>query len=155
MTEPFILVVSAASDQGNDDSSVIHNPAMSSHSPDRIDADWDPSSSVGGQHQQTMASWNQTGYESYPPSLDVTRQLIHLACVSLGCPLNATVFGVILRQKRLRNPRNTFWLGIIVCNVLALSNALVEYAAFAQMDFRACKVFRVTAGIPYTVRVTN
>ena len=69
----------------------------------------------------------------------------------MGFPLNAVVAGVIFRQRRLRNPRNTFWLGIIFCNLLALTNAIVEYVAFELMSPGACAVFRVTAGIPYTV----
>ena len=39
------------------------------------------------------------------------------------------VAGVIIRQRRLRNPRNTFWLGIIFCNLLAFANAVIEYIA--------------------------
>lgn len=61
------------------------------------------------------------------------------------------VASVIFRQRRLRNPRNTFWLGIVFCNLLAQTNALMEYAAFELMNALACAIFRVTAGIPYTV----
>lgn len=65
------------------------------------------------------------------------------------------VASVIFRQRRLRNPRNTFWLGIIFCNLLAQTNAIVEYVAFELLNITACIIFRVTAGIPYTVPQTN
>lgn len=55
----------------------------------------------------------ETGFESYPPDLDGVRQFIHLACAGIGSPLNVMVANVIIRQRRLRNPRNTFWLGVI------------------------------------------
>lgn len=61
------------------------------------------------------------------------------------------VASVIIRQRRLRNPRNTFWLGVIFCNLLAFANAVIEYIAFEQLNVTACLIFRITAGIPYTV----
>ena len=63
------------------------------------------------------------------------------------------VASVIIRQRRLRNPRNTFWLGVIFCNLLAFANALIEYAAYEMLSITACLIFRVTAGIPYTVEI--
>ncbi|XP_046447839.1 rhodopsin-like [Daphnia pulex] len=103
----------------------------------------------------TPSSWNETGYESYPPSLDGIRQFIHLACIWIGSPLNVMVASVIIRQRRLRNPRNTFWLGVIFCNLLAFANAVIEYIAFEQLNVTACLIFRVTAGIPYTLLLVN
>ncbi|XP_032788920.2 ultraviolet-sensitive opsin isoform X2 [Daphnia magna] len=101
------------------------------------------------------SSWNQTGFESYPPDLDGVRQFIHLACAGIGSPLNVMVANVIIRQRRLRNPRNTFWLGVIFCNLLALTNAIIEYVAFELMSAQACIIFRITAGIPYTLILVN
>ena len=48
------------------------------------------------------------------------------------------VASVIIRQRRLRNPRNTFWLGVIFCNLLAFANALIEYAAYEMLSITAC-----------------
>lgn len=100
--------------------------------------------------------WNRTDVPlTYPSTLSLARQTVHLACIGTGYPLNALVLCVIFRQRRLRNPRNTFWLGTIVCNLLALTNAVVEYAAFVQQHGLACSLFSSTAGMPYMVIAWN
>lgn len=100
--------------------------------------------------------WNRTDVPlTYPSTLSLSRQAVHFACIGIGFPLNALVACVIFRQRRLRNPRNTFWLGTIVCNLVALTNAIVEYAAFVSQDPLACFLFSSSAGMPYTVYLTK
>ncbi|XP_045032475.1 olfactory receptor 226 [Daphnia magna] len=88
-----------------------------------------------------------------PVTLSRTETILYLICVSQGLPINLLIGFVIARNRRLHNPRNTFWFGIIVLNILnifmTVLKMLVVYVA-QPGDF-TCLFFSSITGKPYTI----
>jgi hypothetical protein len=61
-----------------------------------------------------------------PVTLSRVETIVHLICLSQGIPINLLIGVVIARNRRLHNPRNTFWLGIIVLNLLTIFMAVLK-----------------------------
>ncbi|KZS06607.1 Uncharacterized protein APZ42_029889, partial [Daphnia magna] len=88
-----------------------------------------------------------------PVTLSRTETILYMICVSQGLPINLLIGFVIARNRRLHNPRNTFWFGIIVLNILnifmTVLKMLVVYVA-QPGDF-TCLLFSSMTGKPYTI----
>ena len=46
--------------------------------------------------------------------------------INKGIPINVIIGVVIIVNRRLHNPRNTFWLGIIALNLLTIFHAILR-----------------------------
>lgn len=83
--------------------------------------------------------------------------ILHLICLSQGLPINLLIGVVIARNRRLHNPRNTFWLGIIALNLLTMFMAVLKLLTvhFAPTDNihvdYTCLIFSFMTGKPYTI----
>ena len=93
-----------------------------------------------------------------PVTLTKAETILHLVCLSQGIPINLLIGIVIVRNRRLHNPRNTFWLGIIALNLLTMFMAVLKLMTvyFAQnKDHKSeeltCLVFSFMTGKPYTI----
>ena len=71
---------------------------------------------------------------------------IHLIGAAFGIRLNVFVGAVLICNPSLYNPRNTIWIGVIVCNILTLVMGLFEVWAIAWGDEEACLIFTVIMG---------
>ncbi len=106
-----------------------------------------------------MQNFSNTG--SFDPVTPVllsrAETILHLICLSQGLPINLLIGLVIVRNRRLHNPRNTFWLGIIVLNLLTMFMAVLKLLTvhFASSDNihvdYSCLVFSFMTGKPYTI----
>ena len=91
-----------------------------------------------------------------PIEFDIVRSVSHILLISVGVPLNLFVAVVILAFKRLHNkPRNVFWLGVTVSNILTLITILIEYLAFQLQNNFICAVFVSITGVAYTCLLFN
>lgn len=81
--------------------------------------------------------------------------IVHLVCICLGIPLNVFVGLVIIRNRRLHNPRNTFWLGSILCHLTALLFALLECLVSRSPSSVPCFMYSTMIGTSYTVLLIN
>ena len=81
--------------------------------------------------------------------------IVHLVCICLGVPLNVFVGWVIIRNRRLHNPRNTFWLGSILCHLTALLFALLECLVSRSPSSVPCFMYSTMIGTSYTMLLIN
>jgi hypothetical protein len=81
--------------------------------------------------------------------------IVHLVCICLGIPLNVFVGLVIIRNRRLHNPRNIFWLGSILCHLTALLFALLECLVSRSPSSVPCFMYSTMIGTSYTVLLIN
>lgn len=91
-----------------------------------------------------------------PVTLSRAETILHLICLSQGVPINLLIGVVIARNRRLHNPRNTFWLGIIFLNLLTMFMAVLKLLTVhtANLDDPTdytCLVFSLMTGKPYTI----
>jgi hypothetical protein len=88
-----------------------------------------------------------------PVTLSRVETIVHLICLSQGIPINLLIGVVIARNRRLHNPRNTFWLGIIVLNLMTMFMAVLKLLVVhvAQTADFSCLVFSFMTGKPYTI----
>ncbi|EFX82082.1 hypothetical protein DAPPUDRAFT_316623 [Daphnia pulex] len=89
-----------------------------------------------------------------PVTLSRVETIVHLICLSQGIPINLLIGVVIARNRRLHNPRNTFWLGIIVLNLLTIFMAVLKLLVVHVADDPAhftCLLFSFMTGKPYTI----
>lgn len=80
-----------------------------------------------------------------------------LTCVSIGLPLNLSIVGLIITQRRLHKPRHVFWLGVTFSCILAQLLSLDELLVFYIFpNYRpACLAFVLLVGIPYANLLLN
>ena len=79
--------------------------------------------------------------------------LVRWATIAIGLPLNILVACVILRNRRLHNPRNAFWLGNIACHLATLSMGLFEAILVMNPQQHPnvfCQIYSLFACSPYT-----
>ena len=80
--------------------------------------------------------------------------LVRWVIIAIGLPLNILVAWVILRNRRLHNPRNAFWLGSIVCHLATLSMGALEAILFMNSQREHpnvfCHIYVLLASSPYT-----
>lgn len=88
-----------------------------------------------------------------PVTLSRVETIVHLICISQGIPINLLIGVVIARNRRLHNPRNTFWLGIIVLNLLTIFMAVLKLLVVHVDDpaHFTCLLFSFMTGKPYTI----
>ena len=90
-----------------------------------------------------------------PVTLSRAETILHLICLSQGVPINVLIGVVIVRNRRLHNPRNTFWLGIILLNLMTMFMAVLKLLAIhvATLDDSdpTCLTFSFLTGKPYTI----
>jgi hypothetical protein len=88
-----------------------------------------------------------------PVTLSRVETIVHLICLSQGIPINLLIGVVIARNRRLHNPRNTFWLGIIVLNLLTIFMAVLKLLVVHVDDpaHFTCLLFSFMTGKPYTI----
>lgn len=100
---------------------------------------------------------NHSGLDVYwsvtPVTVSRVETIIHLICLSQGIPINVLIGVVIARNRRLHNPRNTFWLGIIALNLMTMFMAVLKLLVVhvAQPGDFTCLFFSSTTGKPYTI----
>ena len=73
--------------------------------------------------------------------------------IAIGLPLNILVAWVILRTRKLHNPRNAFWLGNVVCNLVTLLMGAFEatVVTWPQQPLDIfCRIYSLLVGTPYT-----
>lgn len=88
-----------------------------------------------------------------PVTLSRVETIVHLICLSQGIPINLLIGVVIARNRRLHNPRNTFWLGIIALNLMTMFMAVLKLIVVhlgQPADF-TCLIFSFMTGKPYTI----
>ena len=89
-----------------------------------------------------------------PVTLSRNETIVHLICLSHGIPINLLIGIVIARNRRLHNPRNAFWLGIIAFNLMTMLMAvlklIVVHVGPTDHDF-TCLIFSFMTGKPYTI----
>ena len=80
--------------------------------------------------------------------------LVRWAIIAIGLPLNILVAWVILRNHRLHNPRNAFWLGNIVCHLATLSMGIFEAILVMNKPGEHpnifCQIYTLFVDAPYT-----
>ena len=80
--------------------------------------------------------------------------LVRWVAFAIGLPLNILVAWVILRNRRLHNPCNAFWLGNVVCHLATLLMGVLEAILVInppQHPNVFCKMYVLLAGSPYTI----
>ena len=89
--------------------------------------------------------------------LRTIQQVNRFVCGIIGIPLNLLVVAVILRSRQLWTARNIFWLAINFFNTLALTQAIIELAAFylyqrGDDSHRIlCQIYSTIVGGPYVL----
>jgi len=96
----------------------------------------------------------EDGFFLTPVTLSQVETVLIVVLLSQGIPVNVLIAVVITSNRRLHNPRNTFWLGIIWLNLLTMMMSVllllaVYLPARHAKDF--CLVFSLTTGKPYTI----
>lgn len=93
-----------------------------------------------------------------PVTLSRAETILHLVMVSQGIPINLIIGVVIVRNRRLHNPRNAFWLGIIALNLMTIFQAVlrllvvhVEVRSDEKDQGVICMFFSFLTGKPYTI----
>jgi hypothetical protein len=101
-----------------------------------------------------------------PVTMTKAETILNLVCLSQGLPINVLIAAVILHNRRLHNPRNTFWLGIIALNLITILMAVLKMATVylsPSVDISntfddgadgggfICLTFSFLTGIPYTI----
>lgn len=93
--------------------------------------------------------------DSTPVTLSRNETIVHLICLSHGIPINLLIGIVIARNRRLHNPRNAFWLGIIAFNLITMLMAvlklIVVHVGQTDHDDFTCLIFSFMTGKPYTI----
>lgn len=99
-------------------------------------------------------NWNEGGFFVTPVTLSRVETVSIVVLLSQGIPVNLLIAVVISSNRRLHNPRNAFWLGIIWLNLLTMMMSvlllLVVYLPPPQAK-DVCLVFSLTTGKPYTI----
>ena len=85
-----------------------------------------------------------------PIVLTQTETILYFVCLSQGVPINVLVSVVVARNRRLHNPRNTFWFGITMLNLLTMFMSVLKMLAVHSGDY-FCLVFTFATGKPYTI----
>jgi len=106
---------------------------------------------------------NCTIFDVTPVTMTKAETILNLVCLSQGLPINLLIAAVILHNRRLHNPRNTFWLGIIALNLVTILMAVLKMATVYLLiddssngrreatDGFICLIFSFLTGIPYTI----
>ena len=106
---------------------------------------------------------NCTLFDVTPVTMTKAETILNLVCLSQGLPINLLIAAVILYNRRLHNPRNTFWLGIIALNLVTILMAVLKMATVYLLiddssngrreatDGFICLIFSFLTGIPYTI----
>ena len=84
--------------------------------------------------------------------------LVRWVAIAIGLPLNILVAWVILRNRRLHNPRNAFWLGNVVCHLTTLLMGAFEAILVMnppQHPNVFCKMYVLLAGSPHTILLVS
>ena len=91
--------------------------------------------------------------DSTPVTLSRIETIVHLICLSQGIPINLLIGIVIARNRRLHNPRNAFWLGIIAFNLITMLMAVLKLIVVhvGHHDDFTCLIFSFMTGKPYTI----
>lgn len=85
-----------------------------------------------------------------PVVLTQTETILYFVCLSQGVPINVLVSVVVARNRRLHNPRNTFWFGITMLNLLTMFMSMLKLLA-VHGSVHFCLIFTFTTGKPYTI----
>ena len=97
---------------------------------------------------------NCTLFDVTPVTMTKAETILNLVCLSQGLPINLLIAAVILHNRRLHNPRNTFWLGIIALNLVTILMAVLKMATVYLLLVDGgfiCLIFSFLTGIPYTI----
>ena len=89
-----------------------------------------------------------------PVSLSRIETVSIAVLLSQGIPVNLLIAVVISSNRRLHNPRNAFWLGIIWLNLLTMiMSVLLLLSVYLPTDQggHVCLLFSVTTDKPYTI----
>ena len=81
--------------------------------------------------------------------------LVRWVIIAIGLPLNILVGWVILRNRRLHNPRNAFWLGSIVCHLVTLLMGAFEAILVMKHPNVFCQMYVLLVGSPYTILLVS
>ena len=109
--------------------------------------------SVDSMSNETLY-WTQEGFLITPVSLSRIETVSIAVLLSQGIPVNLLIAVVISSNRRLHNPRNAFWLGIIWLNLLTMiMSVLLLLSVYLPTDQggHVCLLFSVTTDKPYTI----
>lgn len=93
--------------------------------------------------------------DSVPIKLEWFRSTGHVLLASAGIPLNLIIAIVIMAFRRLHKPRTILWLGVTLCNLLALITILIEFLAYQTHNTTICLFFVAITGVAYTCLLLN
>lgn len=100
----------------------------------------------------SSAEWDK----HVPLFVDHFLSISHLICALIGFPLNVLIVAFIATRRRLHQPRNILWLGIILSNLFILTNQVIElYTFFSASSPTGCKIRTWLAGLPYVTLLMN
>ena len=90
------------------------------------------------------------------------QRINRIVCSIFGILINGYLIGAIVRSRRLWTPRNIFWLGVTLFDVIAIWQSTVELVIYylyrkSSEDYYLplCLVYSTLAGCPYGLLLTN
>lgn len=107
-------------------------------------------SSVSATRNET---WNQSDFTFL--LIDPTITTTHLACVSIGIPLNLFAATVIVCFKRFHRNRNVQMVAVFLSDLFILVAHAIELYAFHGHSETARNVFAIILGLPYASLFMN
>ena len=80
---------------------------------------------------------------------DGTHITVRIVFISLGLPLNVVIILLVLNCRRLWNPRNLSWVGVMVVAVMTQSLGVLELVAYTYPSAGAYYILLLFLGSPY------